>query len=124
MPTNKNQSDLPAFYIYELNSEWRKTDKALTKKLNAPCIVGADWLAGRSFYPQWPEPEFKSQTRPAWRITPEGYKVVRNDILSRQHRKEHGNCKMINEKECQYTRAKMLAWDASKKFWVLREQTN
>lgn len=119
MAKEKNQCDLPTFYIYEMNNEWRKTDKELTHKLNSPCIVGADWLAGRSFYPQWAEPEFKSQTRPAWRITPEGYKVVRCETRTRQHHKNHGNCHMINEHECEYTKAKQLVWSEKNHLWVL-----
>lgn len=101
----KNQSDLPTFYIYEDKDGWHKTDVELTKKLNSPTFNDASILAGRSFYPQWPEPEFKSQTRYAWRITPDGTKVVRNEIIKTEKR--------------DYCRALMLRWDCDKKFWVL-----
>lgn len=117
-------TDLPSFYIYEHQGKWLKTDKSLTAKLNSPTFNDKRILSGHSFYPQWPEPEFKSQTHYAWRITADGDKVVRCVKATRPHKREHGHCEMINASECAYTKALMLRWDTSKKFWVLQEQDN
>ena len=97
----------PTFYIYEDENGWHKTDKELTAKLNSPRFYDPKLLAGRSFYPQWPEPEFKSQTRIAWFIQPDCTKVVRTET--------------INDGKRGYRKARMLRWDADKKFWVLCE---
>lgn len=117
-------SDIPIFYIYEDKGKWLRTDKALTAKLNSPTFNDTKILAGHSFYPQWPEPQFKSETRVAWRITTEGDKVVRFRKATRQHRREHGHCEMVGKSECAYTQPLMLRWDGGKKFWVLQEQNN
>lgn len=105
--TDKSLSGNPTFYVYETKDGWAKTDKDLTAKLNSPIFHDLALLAGRSFYPQWPEPEFKSQTRVAWRITPDGVKVVRNTTIETERRT--------------YRKALMLRWDVQKKFWVLCE---
>lgn len=103
----KPQSDNPTFYIYEDENGWHRTDAKLTAQLNSPTFNDTSILAGRTFYPQWPEPEFKSETRVAWRITPDGTKVVRNRLIEGEKRP-----KRI---------ALMLRWDGDKKFWVLNQ---
>lgn len=108
--TERRESDNPTFYVYEDENGWHKTDKALTDKLNSPTFNDPTILAGRTFYPQWPEPEYKSQTRYAWRITPDGYKVVRNREIpgdGKRHAVVHIPL--------------YLRWDDAKKFWVLVE---
>ena len=104
---DRPQSDNPTFYVYETKDGWAKTDAKLTAQLNSPTFNDTSILAGRSFYPQWPEPEFKSQTRVAWRITPDGIKVVRNRLIDGEKRPKRV--------------ALMLRWDGDKKFWVLNE---
>lgn len=108
--SERSQSDNPTFYVYEDKDGWHKTDKALTDQLNSPTFNDASILAGRSFYPQWPEPEYKSQTRYAWRITPDGTKVVRNrEITTEGKRRATVHIPLY------------LRWDADKKFWVLNQ---
>lgn len=112
--TETRQSDNPTFYIYEDAGTWRKTDKALTDKLNSPTFNDPSILAGHSFYPQWPEPEFKSQTRYAWRITPDGDKVVRvREITTDSKKRPTARIPLY------------LRWDADKHFWVvIQPETN
>ena len=103
-------TDNPSFYIYEDAGTWRKTDKSLTDKLNSPTFNDPSLLTGHSFYPQWPEPEFKSQTRYAWRITPDGDKVVRTREIE------------TGDKRRPVARVPLyLRWDAVKRFWVVVE---
>ena len=109
-----SSSDRPTFYIYECANGWRKTDKALTDAINSH-IFGTGKLdtAGRSFYPQWPEPDYKSDTRPAWRVNSEGIMVVRTYWRIRDH-----------DKRCGFRCAHRLAWNADKKLWTLVDTIN
>ena len=108
--TERSESDNPTFYVYEDKDGWHKTDKRFTDQLNSPTFNDASILAGRSFYPQWPEPEFKSQLRYAWRITPDGTKVVRNrEITTEGKRRATIHIPLY------------LRWDDAKKFWVLNQ---
>lgn len=117
---NKSQSDLPIFYLYRgEDGKMHKTSKELTGDLNR-ISVKKDLIITREYYPQWPEPDYKSQTRPAWKITPDGERVVRWYRRRCQHSRTHGNgtCKLINDKECARTCAIYLQWDEKSHLWV------
>ena len=122
-----SSSDRPTFYIYESDNGWRKTDKALTDAINAH-IFGTGKLdtAGRSFYPQWPEPDYKSDTRPAWRVNADGIMVVRTYWRIRDHEPaKHGTrCAKLADKRCGFRCAHRLAWNADKKLWTLVDTIN
>ena len=115
-------TDLPTYYLYESSDGWHKTDPELTKRLNSPIFNDAKLLAGRTFYPQWPEPQFKSETKPAWVMNPDAIKVVRCEKIERTHDKTHARCDKISDRTCTCTVAKMLMWDAKKKMWVLAQR--
>lgn len=118
--TEKNQCDLPIFYLYKGDDgKMHKTNQALTDNLNHISIK-RDLIITREYYPQWPKPEFASQTRPAWKITTDGIRAVRWYRRRCQHNRTHGGqtCKMINDKECARTCAIYLQWDDKSSLWV------
>lgn len=119
-------SDRPNFYIYESADGWRKTDAKLTAELNKLFTSGPASTAGRSFYPQWPEPAYKSETKTAWFIDADGTAKVRTYWRIRDHEpQKHGNrCARIDEKRCAFRCPHKLAWNADKKLWTLIETTN
>lgn len=115
-------SDRPIYYIYESEDGWHKTDANLTQKINSHIFSNANLdTAGRSFYPQWPEPDYKSDTRPAWRIDKDGILKVRTYWRVRDHNpNKHGNrCARIDEKHCGFRCAHRLGWNQDKKMWTL-----
>ncbi len=120
-------SDRPTFYIYEDKGTWRKTDAKLTQAINAH-IFGIAPLdtAGRSFFPQWPEPDYKSDTRPAWRVDTDGIIKVRTYWRIRDHEPaKHGTrCARIDEKHCGFRCAHRLAWNKDKNLWTLVDTIN
>ena len=118
--TERSQCDLPIFYLYKGDDgRMHKTGKELTEKLNRITIT-KNLVISTEYYPQWPEPDFKSQTRPAWKITTDGERAVRSYKRRCQHNRSHGNqtCKMINDKECARTCAIYLQWDEKSSLWV------
>ena len=120
-------SDRPIFYIYETENGWRKTDATLTQTINAHAFGnGSLDTAGRCFFPQWPEPEYKSATRPAWKIDTDGIIKVRTYWRVRDHEpNKHGNrCARLDDKRCAFRCAHHLAWNQNKKLWTLIETEN
>lgn len=116
---NKSQSDVPTFYIYKDDTgAFCRTNEELTKKLNY--ISAANELViTREYFPQWPEPAYKSQLRPAWKITTDGSRVMRWYLRRCPHTPKHGNrCRMVNDKECARTCAIYLRWDEKTGLWV------
>lgn len=119
--TEKEQCDLPIYYLFKGDDQkWHRTKKEMTDALNRITIRKQPLVITTAYYPQWREPDFKSQTRPAWYITADGDRVVRWYRRRCQHNKTHGNgsCKMINDKECARTCAIYLQWDAKSSLWV------
>lgn len=119
--TEQNQCDLPAFYLFKGDDgKMRRTKPDMTEALNRINIRKKPLELTRDYYPQWPEPNFKSQTRPAWKITADGVRVVRWYKRRCQHNRTHGGgtCRMIDDKECARTCAISLQWDAKTSLWV------
>lgn len=118
----ESQCDLPTFYLYRGDDgKMHKTDAELTGRLNRISIIKSGKLIiTREYFPQWPEPKYKSQTRPAWKITKDGIRVIRCYLRRCQHTRDHGNgtCRMIGEHECARTCAIYLQWDAKSSLWV------
>lgn len=116
--TERNQCDLPTYYLYESDNGWRRTNNEITKMLNR-ITIKRNIVITHEYYPQWPEPEFKSQTRPAWKITTDGVRVVRCYSRRVEHKKTHGSlCRKLNGNECACTCAITLQWDDKSKLWV------
>lgn len=123
MATTERQSDLPTFYIYKDKDGTHKTDEELTKQLNSPGWIDTKITTGVEFFPQWPAPKYKSQTRPAWKINAEGYKVVRTREIECEHKPSHGHtCRLKGDgAHCYRTTAQMLIYDIRKHFWIIQE---
>lgn len=112
--------DDPTFYLYEDNDGWKKTDDALTKEINHSLRIGKPVeTAGRSLYPQWAKPQNPHKTVIAWRITAEGYRVVRYFWRTQEHSKDCGRCKMVDDTTCAHQVPYMLKYDPNTAFWTL-----
>lgn len=115
------QNDIPDYYLYKDGDQWMKTSKETTREIN-------DWLfrrtgtfdtAGRAFYPQWNEPDYKTETRVAWRITEDGHRVARWSWVIRDHDKNHRQCQPLGNGTCGIKVLRMTSWDAQKRMWTL-----
>lgn len=116
-------SIMPTYYIYETHDGWRKSDERLTKQLNQLAFNHkAMDTAGCSFYPQWPKPQYLSETKTAWRITADGEAVARYYWAERKHQKSHGNCKMTEQGKCKFRKLATLRYDTQKGMWILTDQ--
>lgn len=122
----KRQNDLPDWYVYQdAGAKWYKTDERLTHEINRHVFLGRDFdQHGRAFYPQWEEPEFKSQTKYAWYLTADGERRVRWQWAIVEHRKGHGHCVRLDKGQCAVRIPLMLRWDAKTKCWTKVEPTN
>lgn len=113
----------PSYYVYEDKGTWLKTSPDLTKRLNyIACGFNKKLdLAGHCFYPQWGEPEFKSETKPAWRILPEGVAVQRWYWMEQEHSSKHACCKLTSKGKCATKVPCYVRWDINTKHWVLAD---
>lgn len=120
---DEKNRNLPLYYIYEGKDGWHKTDADLTHAIWKHITLGAQFdSAGRSFFPQYEAPRFKSETKPAIRITPDGDEVVRWFWCIRDHNRKHNRCIMLDGgKKCGTKVPAKLRWDDQKKLWVLAE---
>ena len=115
----------PTFYLYENQDGWQRTSDDLTAEINNHIFGTRDFnCAGRSFYPQWGKPKFKSQTRLAWRLDDEDGVVVRWRWIERTHKAGHRGCKILSGKQCAFRQAAMLRWDDSSNYWVMVQPPN
>lgn len=116
----------PSYYVYEDGGTWRKTDPDLTKQLNKiSCgFQSKDDLHGFCFYPQWDEPEFKSEKKPAWRISPDGVCLQRWYWVERDHSQKHADCKMLGNGKCATKAPCYVEWDDKTRHWVLADMPN
>lgn len=116
---DKRQNIWPTFYIYEEADGWKRTDDALTKEINGHVFLGRDFQTnGRSFYPQWPEPEFKSERRQAWLLDANGEVRARWYFKEVDHTKHHHRCDKIGQGRCRIQVPLKLSYDPQKKFWT------
>lgn len=115
------ENDIPNFYIYEHNGKWMRTSEATTREIN-------DWqfrrkgtfdTAGHSFYPQWTEPDFKTEQKIAWRITKDGDRVARWSWVVHSHDKSHRFCKPLKDGNCAHKVLRKLSWDPKVRLWTL-----
>lgn len=116
----------PSYYVYEDKGTWLKTGHDLTKTLNFiycgfPCKTD---LAGHCFYPQWDEPEFKNELKPAWRILPDGTCAQRWYWMERDHSQKHADCKLLGNGRCATKVPCYVCWDDKTKHWVLADTPN
>lgn len=118
--TTKSQSDLPTYYLYQdAGAKWYKSDAALTREINRHVFLGRDFdQHGRAFFPQWPEPEFKSQTRSAWLLAADGERKVRWTWIITEHKKSHGKCTRLDKGQCAVQAPLLLGWDPQRKLWT------
>lgn len=117
------QSDWPTFFLYQdTGGKWFKSDERLTLELNRHAFMGKPFETnGRAFYPQWAEPDFKSETRVAWRINADGDREARWCWQVVAHKKSHGKCKPLGNGKCAVKVLLKLQWDIKKKLWILAD---
>lgn len=120
-----NDPELPAIntqptaYLYEGPDGWHKSDERLTTEINRHVYLGHPFdTAGRTFYPQWPEPKDKTMTRPAWILRPDGTTAVRWYWIERDHTKHHANCQQTGQGRCRSRAAVRLSYDPAKRLWT------
>lgn len=113
-------SDIPTAYLYEVEpKKWIKSDKILTAEINAHIFHNHDFNpAGREFYPQWPEPRFKTKTHPAWKLDKTGARVIRTKRIETDHHKSHAACRQLGNGKCEQIIAERLGWDSKAKIWT------
>lgn len=111
---------LPKFYLYEDKDGWHRCDKGTTDTLNKAVMMGRQApTEGKAFYPQWGEPKDPKQTVVAWRIAPNGYRVVRYFWRLETHSKACGRCKMVDDTNCAHIVPYTLKYDPTTQMWVL-----
>ena len=115
----KTQSDLPNWYVYQdTGGKWFKSDAALTREINRHVFLGRDFdQHGRAFYPQWNEPEFKSDTKAAWYLTADGERRIRWLWKIVEHKKSHGHCIRLDKGQCAIKVPMKLGWNIKTKCW-------
>lgn len=97
----------PITYMFETPNGWQRASQSLTDEINERLrrheIVET---AGYSLYPQFAPPSNPSERKVAWRITKDGYRVVRNRLISKEFNRTH-------------SAPLYLKYDSATKFWVL-----
>lgn len=112
-------STQPTAYLYEGPDGWHRSDERLTQEINRHVYLGQPFeTAGRTFYPQWPEPKDKTETKPAWILRPDGTIAVRWYWLERDHTKHHANCELMEQGRCRSRAALRLSYDPIKRLWT------
>lgn len=123
----KRINDIPTCYLYQSADGWHRSDAELTKEINRHIFYGRKFdPAGRTFYPQWPEPTDKSTTKVAWILTPDGERAARWEWVERDHKKTHAHCELTKQGRCRSKMLIRLSYDSAKKLWtqVTNEQEN
>ena len=117
----KTCNDIPTSYIYRAkDGKYYRSDKDLTAKINRHVFRSGELdQAGAVFYPQWPEPEFKSETRPAWFLDRDGIRKVRWRWEEIPHVKSHYDCERLSNTTCRAKIPLRLAWDGKTKMWTV-----
>lgn len=109
----------PTYYVYEDRDGWKKTDERLTKDINQHIFFGRQFdTAGRSFYPQWPEPANKTEKRQAWLIDANGEMRARCYTKEVDHTKHHYGCEQLGQGRCRIAVPLKLSYDIQKKLWT------
>lgn len=116
-------SDWPTFYLYQgEGAKWYKSDATLTGQINRHVFLNEPLETnGCAFYPQWPEPAFKSETRIAWNLAADGSRQARWCWQVVAHKKSHGKCKPIGNGKCGVKVLLKLGWNAKTNLWTLVE---
>lgn len=123
MSVNDNrQSVWPTFYLFEDSDGWHKSNENLTKDINFHIFCGRPFdCAGKTFFPQWPEPEFKSKIMQAWRLDADGDIKARWYWKEVDHKKSHSKCELTSAGKCRIQVPLKMRWDDTKKFWIKLE---
>lgn len=119
---DKTQSIWPSFYLFEDKDGWHKSNEALTKDINYHIFCGRPFdCAGKTFFPQWPEPELKSQTRQAWRLDADGEIKARWYWKEIDHQRWHHKCELTDKGRCRIQKPLKMRWDGDRKLWIKLE---
>lgn len=123
---DKHSNTVPDFYLYQGdNGKWYRTEPALTKEINEHVFRRKEFdTAGRAFYPQWSEPEFKSQTHSAWYLHADGFCRQRWTITVCHHTKGHVRCTPLGNGDCLQQAPLKLGWDPKHKMWTKDTPSN
>lgn len=116
----------PSYYLYKGNGgKWYRASKELTEEINRHIYFGRDFKTqGRAFYPQWDEPEFKSESKPAWYLHGDGLVRMRWTVTVRDHHKGHHGCTPIGQGSCLQQCPLRVSWEPKHKLWTIVEPPN
>lgn len=116
----------PTFYLYKRDDgKWCRTSKELTEEINKHIYFGCDFDTQKhAFFPQWDEPEFKSETKPAWYMHADGLLRMRWTLTVRDHIRTHSRCTPLGDGSCLQHSPLKLGWDPKYKMWTIIEPQN
>lgn len=111
---------IPIYYLFKNDQgRWTKTDEKLTKEINEHVFRRKPFdTTGRAFYPQWSEPEMKTDVQPAWYLNAEGECKVRWTITACSHKRSHHGCTPLGHGDCLQQKPLMMSWDPKHKMWT------
>lgn len=117
---DKRANRIPSFYLYKgADGKWYKTSEELTREINDHVFRRKSFdTQGRAFYPQWSEPEFKSETQPAWYLHTDGECRQRWTITTCTHKRSHHGCTPLGNGECLQQKPLRVGWDPKTKLWT------
>lgn len=114
-------NDIPNYYLYQGDDgRWRRTSDGVTKEINDHLFRRQPFdTQGRAFYPQWNEPEMKTQTHPAWFVNAEdGEMHLRWTITVCDHKKTHYGCTPLGDGTCLQQAPLKMSYDPKVKMWT------
>ena len=127
MNDGKSQAEpKPSFYLYKGEAgKWFRTSKELTAEINKHVFYRQDFdTQGHAFIPQWPEPDFKSQTKPAWYLHGDGQIRMRWTFTIKDHKRSHGGCTPLGDGSCLQQCPLKVGWEPKHKMWTIIEPLN
>lgn len=115
----------PTSYLYRKDGKMVETTEAVTKQINAGIrrreIIKT---GGVELLPQFREPVDRRTRLTAWKISAEGYQVVRWTYMEGQHHASHGSrCIMGEGGRCKHPVALKLGWNPKVKRWTIIKPT-
>lgn len=98
-----------------------ETTEAVTMQINASLrrreIIKT---GGVELLPQFEAPSDQKMKRLAWKISAEGYQVVRWSYIEGEHHASHGSrCIMTEAGQCRHPVALKLGWNPTVKRWTI-----
>lgn len=114
-------NDIPDFYIYKEAGKVMRTNKNLTKEINTAIFRRSSTFdtCGRTFYPQWTEPNFLTQQRAAWKISQDGLRIARWTWKTQTHDRTHRACHLLKDGKCAVRVIRRVGWDPKIRLWTL-----